>query len=500
MVAQLLAGIHVCFAFGLALAGAFFIEAWRLRRRDVDYLLFGLTSVALSFYAAATAAVYWAVAFPMSLSLQAAARGTAATAVVSVALLLHFSLRYAKARRERAIMRVAYPVMVLFLASLHLGEGWISASEPSSTVLFGLDVPVVQATMTSVGYVFNTAMVAVMATMLVLVGRTSLRQGRGIAPMVGSAFLAVAALNDGLGLGLGSYDSLILVPFGFVLFVYAMSLALVDRYVLFASALSERSDELAQRTSQLARSLEELELAQQELLQREQLAMVGELAAVITHEVRNPMAIVQNAVAGLRGGARASDDTGGLLGIIEEEMSRLEHLVTNLLVLARPVAPQRTPFDLRALIDKSLEVVDDHPHVDVSLETSGPWPSIAVDVELMRQVLSNVFANAIEAMDGYGELRIAVAGTTLDGGAAVRIVVEDTGEGMTAEELEQACAPFFTTRAWGTGLGLSLCDSIVEAHGGKLELESSPGEGTRVTIVLPEEPDASHSGRWRPWK
>ena len=133
-----------------------------------------------------------------------------------------------------------------------------------------------------------------------------------------------------------------------------------------------------------------------------------------------------------------------------------------------------------------------------TFDTTGPWPSIEVDVELMHQVLSNVFLNAVEAMDGYGELRIEVSGTRLDGRPAVRIVVEDTGEGMTREELEQARTPFFTTRAWGTGLGLALCDSIVEAHGGTMGLASVPGDGTRVTVVLPEEFDATASGRWRP--
>lgn len=500
MSAQVLAGFHVVFACALALAGAFFIQAWRLRRRDVDYLLFGLTSVALGGYAAGTAWLSWGAAFPGAVDFDLVVGVMAAFAVSSVALLLHFALRFAKVEAERQVMAVAYPVLGAVLLALFVGPGWIvPEAMPRHARMLSVDVPMVDVRLSSMGVVFIAIVVAIIVAMLLLIGTTSLRdRERGVIPFVGATLLGVAMLNDGLGIGLGLYDTIVVGPFGFVLFVYTMSLALIDRYVLFASVLSERSDQLAQRTTQLARSLEELEQTQQELLQREQLAMVGELAAVITHEVRNPMAIVQNAVSGLRGGGGASDDTRGLLGIIEDEMSRLERLVTNLLVLARPVAPQRTPFELQTLIDKSLTVVDAHPHVDVTFDTTGPWPSIEVDVELMHQVLSNVFLNAVEAMDGYGELRIEVSGTRLDGRPAVRIVVEDTGEGMTREELEQARTPFFTTRAWGTGLGLALCDSIVEAHGGTMGLASVPGDGTRVTVVLPEEFDATASGRWRP--
>ncbi|MEQ9324360.1 MAG: histidine kinase dimerization/phospho-acceptor domain-containing protein, partial [Polyangiaceae bacterium] len=316
-------------------------------------------------------------------------------------------------------MAVAYPTLGTVMLALFVGPGWIvPEARPRVAHVLAVEVPVVDVRVSSMGIVFIGIVVAVILAMLLLIGMTSLRdRERGATPFVGATLLAIAMLNDGLGIGLGLYDTIVVAPFGFVLFVYAMSLALIDRYVLFASVLSERSDELAQRTTQLARSLEELEQTQQELLQREQLAMVGELAAVITHEVRNPMAIVQNAVVGLRGGGAASDDTRGLLGIIEDEMSRLDRLVTNLLVLARPVAPQRTPFDVQTLIDKSLIVVDAHPQVDVSFDTTGPWPSIEVDVELMHQVLSNVFLNAVEAMDGYGELRIEVSGTRLDGRA-----------------------------------------------------------------------------------
>lgn len=501
MSAQILAGFHVCFACALALAGAFFIQAWRLRRRDVDYLLFGLTSVALGGYAAATAWLSWGAAFEGTVDFDDAVRVMAASAVTAVALLLHFALRYANVANERRIVAVAYPVFGAILAALFVGPGWVATEEMVRvTHVLGVDVPLVDVRLSSTGVVFIAIVVVVVVAMLTLIGMTSFRdRERSVAPFVGAAVLAITMLNDGLGIGVGLYDTIIAAPFGFVLFVYAMSLALVDRYVLFATVLGERSVELAQRTTQLARSLDELEQTQQELLQREQLAMVGELASVITHEVRNPMAIVQNAVAGLRGGGGpGDDDTRGLLGIIEDEMSRLDRLVTNLLVLARPVAPQRNPLELQALLDKSLAVVDAYPHVDVSVETTGPWPRVEVDAELMRQVLANVFLNAVEAMDGYGELRVEVSGTRLQGRAAVRIVVDDSGEGMTAEELEHARTPFFTTRAWGTGLGLALCDSIVEAHGGTLSLDSSPGDGTRVTIILPEEFDATASGRWRP--
>lgn len=504
MTAQILSGAYFCFALVLALAGAFFVEAFRHRRRDVSHLIFGVASFALAIYAAAASALYWATAFEGVMPLRIASRVVAGAAIVSVFLILHFALRYTDHPRERDVLIVSYPAMAVFVGSLVVDPDWVRLpTEPVPVrAVAGVQSPIFHVALSPLGVAFSVVAVVVMGGVIALIARAHLLgRAEGPAPLLGSALLAVAAVNDALGIGLALFDTVMLVPLGFVLFVWGMSVTLVDRYVRFADRLTERSDELAQRTAELTRSLEELELTQQEVLQREQLAVVGELAAVITHEVRNPMTIVQNAVSGLRTGTRPSEDTRGLLGIIEDEMGRLNSLVSKLLVLARPVVPQRTPWNLRSAIDDALDRVDElHEsetagRLEVQVRLDEDCPELSVDHELMRQVLVNLIDNAVEAVHDAGQIRILVSAVELDGRPALEIAVQDTGEGMTPQQVSQAVAPFFTTRDWGTGLGLSLCDRIVEAHGGSLAVESTRGEGTTVTVVLPDRDEGSDSSR-----
>ncbi|RYE93926.1 MAG: GHKL domain-containing protein, partial [Myxococcales bacterium] len=239
------------------------------------------------------------------------------------------------------------------------------------------------------------------------------------------------------------------------------------------------------RTTELGQSYEALQKTQGELVRREQLAVVGELAAVIAHEVRNPLAVINNAVAGLKRDGTDPGDRATLLAIITEESARLNRLVGDLLSYARPVSPQRQAVHLGEFVERSVALLlPPGTGVTVHLSCDPALPLILLDPGLMRQVLDNIVGNALQAMHDRGELSIRIDATSEPRG--VRIEIEDTGDGMDTLVRAQARTPFFTTRPSGTGLGLAIVDRIVEAHGGTMTLVSTPGHGTTVRLSLPE--------------
>ncbi len=265
----------------------------------------------------------------------------------------------------------------------------------------------------------------------------------------------------------------------------SMSWILVGRFVRTSEALEAR-------TRELNASYEDLQHTQAELLAKEQLAAVGELSAVIAHEVRNPLAIIKNAVSGLRRRELPDADRAVLHGILDEEAGRLNRLVTDLLAFARPVTPQRREVPVADLITRAIELAragsrsPADVRVELDVDVDGGPAQLACDPDLLRQALVNVAENALEAMPRGGTLRVRVESATLGGEPAVALVFRDSGEGMDALVRSKARDAFFTTRPSGTGLGLAIVDRIARAHGGTVEIESRHGAGTTVSLVLPD--------------
>ena len=266
--------------------------------------------------------------------------------------------------------------------------------------------------------------------------------------------------------------------------IAAMTAAVLDRFVG-----AERTLQL--RTQELHRSHEELQEIQEQLVQRQQLAAVGELSAVIAHEVRNPIAVIKNAVSGLRRERTRDEDRLTLLGILDEETDRLNRLMHDLLAYARPVVPQAELLDLATLLDSAIAggraTVDDDAAYDFDVHLDPRASSLQGDPKLLLQALASLTETALQAMPEGGRLSFESAPTTLRGQAAVALHVTDTGHGMDSDVHARAKEPFFTTRPRGTGLGLAIVERVVANHGGLLELESGEGTGTRVTLVLPAE-------------
>lgn len=481
--------------------GGFFVEAWRHRRAEHEYLLFGLAMIALGGYSAGAGAVYLAAAAGAWEHVGVACDVVFASAGPGAALLIDFSMRYAQKRR-RAVASACYAVALVSSCVAWLGywRGAVTQSASGVTVL-GLGLPAINAHMTWLGSLLASLHVLMLASacgFLLGAYRRAKSGQRSTAMVVGAVLLLGVAIHDAAALGLGMFESVSLLPLGFIVFVYGVALTLVARYGQLAEQLAKRRVELSQRSSELAHSLAELQQAQANLVHSEQLAVVGEFAAVITHEVRNPMAIVNNAVTGLRRFEAVTEDTRSLLGIIEQEMMRLERLVTHLLNYARPVVPQRKSVALCSVLESCLaDTMRAHPDVDYAMDCQGEWPMVVVDAEMMQQAFENIIANAVQAMDGRGELSVRVARRRVDGVRSVIIGFEDTGEGMTEHQLEQAMSPFYTTRPSGTGLGLAICERIVDAHGGIIVVSSERGVGTAVSVIVPEDSDTRLRGARR---
>jgi signal transduction histidine kinase len=248
--------------------------------------------------------------------------------------------------------------------------------------------------------------------------------------------------------------------------------------------------ELGDAFNRMAAALEarvaELKGAQDELVRTTRLAAIGEIAAVMAHETRNPLGSVRNCVQTLRKHAQLSPENAELLDIIKGETDRLNAIVSDFLAYGRPRAPVFQRIDLHEAIDGALRLLrrDDRwgAGVAVSRALADPAPTVRADPDQLRQVLCNLFLNAAQAMGGKGTLHVE---TTADNGL-VHVAVEDTGCGLAPDDVARAFEPFRSKRPGGIGLGLATVRRIVEDHGGRVALRSAPGEGTRVLVALPD--------------
>lgn len=247
----------------------------------------------------------------------------------------------------------------------------------------------------------------------------------------------------------------------------------------------------------LRQSYLRLSHAQQQLVQRERLAALGELAAAVAHEVRNPLGVIFNSLGALKKllGADAKAET--LFAILEEESARINHIVTDLLDFARPAFPSLCPGSLAAVIDEAVDAAQAQAPAHVrfvrELDASLAMP---MDQRLLRQALVNVLQNSIQAMPAGGTVTIHAAAARRGDREMARVEIRDTGCGIAAPDLPRIFEPFFTTRATGTGLGLAIVKRVVEGHRGAVEVESTPGAGVAFVIwlALSEEP-FSHTGK-----
>jgi two-component system, NtrC family, sensor histidine kinase PilS len=226
-----------------------------------------------------------------------------------------------------------------------------------------------------------------------------------------------------------------------------------------------------------------------ELKKADRLAAIGELSAHIAHEVKNPLASISGSVQLICQGERIDAADKKLLNIIVRETERLNSLINDFLAYARPSQPMKIPVLLRQLIMDMTSLISADPRFrNVVIHNNCPEQlSVPVDRDQIRQVFWNLFLNAAQAMPNGGVIRIDAdneeAMRCSEG--TVKIVVADTGAGMTVNDMKRVFEPFFTTKFGGTGLGLATVYRIIESHGGTIFVDSVIGAGTTFTIMLP---------------
>ncbi|MBX7101232.1 MAG: GAF domain-containing protein [Myxococcaceae bacterium] len=234
-------------------------------------------------------------------------------------------------------------------------------------------------------------------------------------------------------------------------------------------------------------SYRQLEQAQAEVVKHERLAALGELAAVMAHEVRNPLGVIFNALTALRRGPGGSD-LRMLLDIVGEEADRLNRIVGDLLDFARPYEAVRKAVPLEQVVASAIDAATQLlPGVPVKVVTELPQalPPFFVDQHLLRQALINLVMNAVQAMPRGGQVTVRVVREPRGTEEWACIEVRDQGVGISPAAAGRIFEPFFTTKATGTGLGLAVVKRIVDAHHGDISVRAAPGGGSIFTILLP---------------
>ena len=231
------------------------------------------------------------------------------------------------------------------------------------------------------------------------------------------------------------------------------------------------------------RAKEQRELEAQ-LNQAERLAALGEMVAGISHEIKNPLGIIRSTAELLGEMPEANDTQKRLSGVITEESTRLNQIVTEFLDFARPQVPNLQECHLEEIIEKNLSFI--RPELDkkgiiVNDNLNGRSLKLLADQELLYQAFLNILINAIQSMQDGGTIDIKVE----EERNHYRIEIEDTGCGISEEHANKIFNPFFTTKEKGSGLGLSIVRKIVEGHGGIVRIQSREGEGTKVEVQLP---------------
>ncbi len=234
-----------------------------------------------------------------------------------------------------------------------------------------------------------------------------------------------------------------------------------------------------------------LKTMEKELLKADRLAAVGRFAASVAHEVRNPLASISGSIELLKKnliGSRKGTNSR-LMDIVLREVERLNKLITEFLIYAKPAAPQKKEADLNKIMEETVEVFRNASLGDKKIKITtgkGEIPLVLVDPSQFEQVLWNLLGNAADAIEHSGAIDLqAHIFTTDEERKDVEIKISDDGCGIPGDEIEKIFDPFYTSKEEGNGLGLSIAYGIIEAHGGKLSVASEPGQGTTFTILLP---------------
>ena len=256
----------------------------------------------------------------------------------------------------------------------------------------------------------------------------------------------------------------------------------------FYKKLEEHSAKLE---SEISLRTKELNETQDRLLKAERLAAIGELAGQVGHDIRNPLTSIKNAAYFLRKKQASFIGTDGdeMLTVIDRSVDHANNIVNDLLEYSREIHLDLEEYSPKSLIDYVLLTINTPSNIKI-VDNTQSFPTIWVDAAKMERVFVNLIKNAVEAMPEGGTLQIE----SRQNENRVEFTFADSGTGMTIDVMAKVFTPLFTTKAQGMGLGLSICKRIIEAHGGKILVESNLNKGTKFMFTLPiEHPDFKHA-------
>ena len=246
----------------------------------------------------------------------------------------------------------------------------------------------------------------------------------------------------------------------------------------------KRKAEAEQAAQELRRVYHELQDSLEQVKRADRLSAVGELAAGLVHEIRNPLASIDGAAEVLESEPLGEEVRRETVGIIRKECARLNRLLTSLLDFARPRKPELREVDISRVFDSVIGLVSHSagPHIRLQRELAPRLPTLTGDEEKLTQVVLNLAINAAQAMPGGGVVHLSAR--ERDGGVQVQVV--DQGVGIPGEILSKVFDPFFTTKDSGTGLGLPVVHQIVTQHGGSVSVERNRDRGSTFTLFFPQ--------------
>lgn len=274
------------------------------------------------------------------------------------------------------------------------------------------------------------------------------------------------------------------------------NMARVEKGDLSVRMREERKDEVGLLITSFDSMVDRLDIAKKELEQfhfeqmerADRLASVGEMAAGIAHEIKNPLTGIAAAITIIKEDFEPNDPRTEIVNEVLEQIKRLDKTVNDLLFFGKPAPPESTFINLNSVVEKTLMFASQHrsgKNIEKKLSLDGTLPLVYVDPKQIQQVFLNLILNALQAMQNGGVLTVETSLVKLGGIKWARVSIADTGPGIPAQILSKIFTPFFTTKAQGTGLGLAICHKLVKQHGGELNVASEDGVGTIFTVDLP---------------
>ncbi|NNE65285.1 MAG: HAMP domain-containing protein [Pyrinomonadaceae bacterium] len=249
------------------------------------------------------------------------------------------------------------------------------------------------------------------------------------------------------------------------------------------------ADSFNEMSRKMATDIEQLKSLNERLIRTEKLAAMGTLSAGVAHEVNNPLASISSLIQMLQRGDNLDAGTRDKLDTIATQIERIKRVTNDMMEFGRVRPAEKNRDDINGIIVNAVRLAKfdkSFQSLDLELELSEEMPKALVDPDQIQQVVLNLLLNSRDAMPNGGKLKIATGIV----GDSISIVIDDTGTGISHEDLKRVFDPFYSTKssATGTGLGLAVCYGIVTSHGGTIEASSDHGKGTSFTVLLPIEP------------